>query len=689
MLDVKTIFLAITLVNIYMTVTLVAYGRSQKTHAGFDLWAIGTGLNALTYVLFALRGLAPDFLTIPVANTVGIVGALFRLEGMRKFVGRQQPTYTLDAILSGIAFILVTFFTFGQNSAPLRNAVFSTAIVAAAAQIAWYLLTYRGAEPKSLYIFFGVFLGLYAAALSFRMVSWLIAPENANIFANTPANVLYFFLTLIFDISWTVCIILLNGQRTTAEVETLTSRLLEEAEERRKMAEKLNQEHLQTIALEERERMSRDLHDGLGQVIGFINVQAQAIQSMLAEKQTPAAQENLKRLVQVAQEAHADLRHYILGMRETRRTRGGFYEILQDSLRNFGETWGIETAFTFMDNELPLLTSAVEDQVLHIIHEALVNARKHAQARRVEIFVNTDLQETIFIVSDNGKGFNPDLAPAAPEKHFGLGIMRERAAQIGGRLEIRSSPGRGAQILLHIPRILPLASSADAADIHSLRILLVDDQPLFLDGMRNLLAARGLTVIGLARDGQEAIEQTRTLQPDLLLMDVGMPNLDGVAATRIIKAERPEVKVVLLTVSEDEEHLLDALRYGASGYLLKNLDANQMFGFLRDIFRGETQIDPRMAARLMSEFNQMQTPPRPAATLSDLSQASLTARQWEVLRLVAQGLVYKEVGKRLGLAERAIKYHMAQILEHLQLENREQGVKYVRNLEEQRRKKSG
>jgi two-component system NarL family response regulator len=166
-----------------------------------------------------------------------------------------------------------------------------------------------------------------------------------------------------------------------------------------------------------------------------------------------------------------------------------------------------------------------------------------------------------------------------------------------------------------------------------------------------------------------------------------MPNCDGIEATRLIKAEFPETKVVLLTVSEEEEHLLDAVKYGASGYLLKSLDASQIFAMLGAAVRGETQIAPGLAARLLAEFNRPAAAPRSAAFRAETIPVELTMRQWEVLRLVARGLTYKEAGNELNLTERAIKYHMAQILERLHLENREQGIAYVRRFQEGRGKK--
>ncbi|PJB65844.1 MAG: hypothetical protein CO094_08835 [Anaerolineae bacterium CG_4_9_14_3_um_filter_57_17] len=473
----------------------------------------------------------------------------------------------------------------------------------------------------------------------------------------------------------------------TQELQSANERLHIEINERETAEARVVQQARDLAAAEEREKMGRDLHDGFGQVIGFVNVQAQAAQTLLEKNQIEAARENLGRIVQVAQDAHIDLRHYIFGLRDAAKPQRSFYGVLQEFLRAFSQAWGIETVFSPAQDTLPVLAETVEDQLLHIIQEALVNIRKHAEARRVEVLITSPSDEIVFIISDDGCGFDPQAAPGAEERHFGLGIMRERAEQVGGRLELRSVVGQGTRVLVHIPRVLPSASKDNLADIHGLRILLVDDQPLFLDGMRNLLTARGLTVVAVAHDGLEAFEQVKALRPDVVIMDVQMPNCDGIEATRLIKAGFPETKVVLLTVSEDDEHLLDAVKYGASGYLLKSLDASQIFAMLGAAVRGETQIAPGLASRLLAEFNHARTTPHTADFRAETVPAELTMRQWEVLRLVAGGLTYKEAGSQLSLTERAIKYHMAQILERLQLKNREQVIEYVRRFQEGRRKK--
>jgi DNA-binding NarL/FixJ family response regulator len=209
-----------------------------------------------------------------------------------------------------------------------------------------------------------------------------------------------------------------------------------------------------------------------------------------------------------------------------------------------------------------------------------------------------------------------------------------------------------------------------------MNVLLVDDHPLFLDGLKNLLTARGLRVAGTARDGWEALEKARSLRPDLILMDIQMPGCDGLAATRLIKAEWPAAKIVMLTMSSEDEDLFEAIQSGACGYLLKTLDTEEFMARLMQVEHGEAPLSPGLAARVLQQFGQQASKVRPG---QDRPQREpLTGREMEVLTLVALGLTYKEVGEKLCLSERTIKYHMAEMIARLQLENRAQVLEYAR-----------
>ncbi len=213
------------------------------------------------------------------------------------------------------------------------------------------------------------------------------------------------------------------------------------------------------------------------------------------------------------------------------------------------------------------------------------------------------------------------------------------------------------------------------------RVLLVDDHGLFLEGLQNLLRAGGYPVVGAARDGMEALQMARSLRPDVILMDVRMPVCGGLTATRLIHAEMPECKIVMLTTSAEDADLFEALKSGASGYLLKNLEPNQLFDYLEGLARGEAPLSRELSARLLAEFvHQASALDRafPAGPCSAQDDPDLTPRQREILVLVADGLTYKEVGTVLHISENTVKYHIGEVLRRLHLKNREQVIAYAR-----------
>jgi two-component system NarL family response regulator len=222
----------------------------------------------------------------------------------------------------------------------------------------------------------------------------------------------------------------------------------------------------------------------------------------------------------------------------------------------------------------------------------------------------------------------------------------------------------------------------DSPRFDSLRVLLVDDHDLFLEGLRNLLATQNIQVLATANDGLEALEKARSLRPDLILMDVQMPRCDGLAATRLIKAELPEIKIVMLTMSEDDRDLFEAVKSGASGYLLKKLKPEPFFALLADLQAGLLPFSPGLGARLLEEFTRLAKPGSPPA-LAETEQSwqeeksRLSPRQMQILTLVAQGQIYRQVAETLGISEATVKYHMAEILDRLHLENRDQVIAYA------------
>jgi DNA-binding NarL/FixJ family response regulator len=216
-----------------------------------------------------------------------------------------------------------------------------------------------------------------------------------------------------------------------------------------------------------------------------------------------------------------------------------------------------------------------------------------------------------------------------------------------------------------------------------MKVLLVDDNRLMLEGLQNLLAAHDIDVVGTADDGAVSVDLAQKLKPDVILMDIRMPGCDGLAATRLIKKQMPDAKIIMLTTSIEENDLFEAIKSGACGYLLKSMDSDQLVEALAQARQGVPPFSPGLAAKLMDEFVRLSNPEGAVSsenrskTGAEPLREVLTPRQIQVLKLLADGLSYKEVGARLFLSPRTIKYHMTEIMDRLHLENRAQVLAFA------------
>jgi signal transduction histidine kinase len=222
-------------------------------------------------------------------------------------------------------------------------------------------------------------------------------------------------------------------------------------EQKRAQAQILEQQRA-LAALHERELVARELHDGLGQVLAYVRVQAQAARDWLAQDQIAAADSSLEKLVAVAQEAHTDVREYILGARSVASAQAGFLPALQRYLQDFSRLYSLRTELVApADWDDGLLEPTAEAQLLRIIQEALTNARKHAQAKCVQVILQYDTDYSQVIVQDDGMGFDPGLLASEERQKYGLGFMRERAEGVHGSFEIHSAPGQGTRVVVEVP----------------------------------------------------------------------------------------------------------------------------------------------------------------------------------------------------------------------------------------------
>jgi len=204
------------------------------------------------------------------------------------------------------------------------------------------------------------------------------------------------------------------------------------------------------------------------------------------------------------------------------------------------------------------------------------------------------------------------------------------------------------------------------------RLVLADDHALFRAGIASLLRAWGHDVVGEAGNGLEALELVRRLNPDLVLMDIAMPECNGLEATRLIKAELPETRIAIVTVSDHDEDLFEAIKSGAEGYLLKDMAEAELESTLNALAAGEPALSPRLAGKILDEFARLGREASREGRRDDLSP-----REREVLQLVAEGATNREIASSLHLSEHTVNFHMKHILSKLHLRNRAQAVAYA------------
>lgn len=209
-----------------------------------------------------------------------------------------------------------------------------------------------------------------------------------------------------------------------------------------------------------------------------------------------------------------------------------------------------------------------------------------------------------------------------------------------------------------------------------IKVLIADDHTLFRRGIASALANQAdLEVVGEAADGLEAIAKAKKLTPDVVLMDLNMPNCNGLEATQALQSEMPQVKILVLTVSDSEADLFAAVKFGARGYLLKKAEPEELVHAIISVAQGGVMVSPLMATKLLAEFNDLAAGVEKATV--EQAEAKLSPREGEVLQLVAKGATNKEIADSLFISENTVKTHLQNIMEKLHLANRSQAAAYA------------
>ncbi len=435
---------------------------------------------------------------------------------------------------------------------------------------------------------------------------------------------------------------------------------MREVERRAEEAERTRDEMARRRAVEERLRIARELHDSLTHSISVIKVQA-GVATHLARKNGEDPSDALLAIQEASSDAARELRSTLEVLRREDDVTGSGLDRLP-ALVERAQSSGLPTNLTVRGDVRPLPPD-VDQAAYRVVQEALTNASRHAVDATASVEITYGRGSLTVRVEDDGAG-----SRQAPVPGYGLIGMRERVTALGGRLE------RGARC---DSRVLGVRRAAGhrAVTRAVIRVVLVDDQPLIRSGIRALLDAEDdISVVAEAANGREAVELAVAHLPDIVLMDVQMPEMDGIDATRrIVNDDRlTDVRVVMLTNYGLDEYVFNALRAGASGFVVKDTEPDDLLQALRVTMRGDALLSPGVTRRLISEFIA-----RPADVLPTADLDRLTNREREVVALVAHGLNNDEIAERMVLSPMTAKTHVSRAMTKLGARDRAQLVVFA------------
>ncbi len=441
---------------------------------------------------------------------------------------------------------------------------------------------------------------------------------------------------------------------------------------------------------EERNRLAREMHDTVAQSLIGLILQIDTVKTSVETGDLNAASELLSSARAQAKHALEDTRRAVQGLAPASLERLTTAKAIAEEARHFESETGIPALF-IQTGEEQFLQAEQQTALLRIAQEALTNARKHAQAQRVRVGLQFGPDYVSLIIEDDGIGFDVESAiTPGPQGGYGLFGMRERARLLDGELEIESPSGWGTRLRAVLPyrpasplgvarltlpqtvltpaRLPAVATVSSIPGTEKVRVLLADDHDITRQGVRTMLEASGqIVVVGEAMDGVQAVAQARSLRPDVVLMDIQMPLMDGLEATRVLHAEMPDLPIVILTTFQTAESVAEALGAGAKGYMLKDSDAADLIAAVRAARRGEALLAPAVADRLAAMATSQSSGLPNADSLND--------REQEILQLLARGARNKEIAAQLFLSIKTVEYHMAHLFHKLGVSNRTEAAR--------------
>ncbi|MBP1466750.1 response regulator [Candidatus Chloroploca sp. M-50] len=417
--------------------------------------------------------------------------------------------------------------------------------------------------------------------------------------------------------------------------------------------------------LRKHEQQVLALHDSLGKLLTHMKLEAQTIRESIP----------IRHLAQTTPVPSAPFTGTHLeqhpGSLMPRKTR--MIAIIEQHRQWVAEVYGFHIDLHIGQGVATLsIAPDVEVQLLRTIQQAMANVRTSTSSQHVSLML--ELVDVQLVVELSNMGLEFDLAdtgePIRILKAFEFQNLHEQAEVIGGTLAMIAMPGSGLIVRLEVP-----LERLSGYLHHRPGILLVGSNLFDLHTLQQSLHADGFAIVGVVTDGPSALDAAPTLRPDIILMDLAMPGMSGLEAMHPILKKMPEMQIVLLTAVENEQDLLEALKVGAAGYLLKSIDSDELCNQLLGVLRRELAISHHLALRILR--NPATQPSHESLSSEDLSSA-LTQQELKVLTLLAQGHTYRAIAQLLDYSERAIKYQTGKAIKKMHMPSRDAAVTLVR-----------
>ncbi|MFD6509806.1 response regulator [Bacillus sp. NPDC060175] len=410
--------------------------------------------------------------------------------------------------------------------------------------------------------------------------------------------------------------------------------------------------------LEERDRLSKDLHDTMGHSYTSIIMGMETLRMELKSKE---GEQQLDSLLQLARNSMEEVRLYLHKLDLSQESLP-LAVTLQQLTEEFKKHAKVNVRTRIIGEEY-MASKQSKMTLYRSLQESLTNAVRHGHSTEIIVSLHFEPQQIRLDVQDNGCGVEEW------KDGFGLTAMKERVSQSQGRVIVYSKKGEGTLISCVLPKQAQLSNE-------QIRMCIVDDHSFIRESLHTILDGQeDLQVVGMAEDGERAMELCERLKPDVVLMDLEMPNLDGIHATKMIKEKWPDIRVLILSTFQNTERAKEIIRNGADGYLLKSIDSRELAESIRLVYRGGTMIHHDLFHRMWEKNEETGS----FESRSDGKEYGLTKRELEILELLSQGSRYKTIASKLYLSNGTVRNYASNLYEKLGVKNREEAVQKAKD----------